>query len=60
MISKDAEQFAHEIFIRTTVGKISMFAFRGLGQLGLPHAKDEKARSWERIYSRVFASERNN
>jgi hypothetical protein len=55
MISKDAERLAREIFIRTTVGNISVFSFRGLGLLGLPHAKNEEARTWERIFNRVFA-----
>jgi hypothetical protein len=55
MVSKDAEQLAHEIFIRTTSARISVFAFRGMGQLGLPHAKNQEARTWEQNFKRGFA-----
>lgn len=54
-ISKDAERLAQEIFIRTADAKLSVFAFRGMGQLGLPHAKNEEARTWEQNFKRGFA-----
>jgi hypothetical protein len=55
MISKDAERLAHEISIRTQEARISVFAFRGMGQLGLPHAKNQEAQTWEESFKRGFA-----
>ena len=55
MISKDAERLAHEIFIRTTSARISVFAFRGMGQLGLPQARNQEAQTWEQNFKRGFA-----
>src|SRR6516165_8802952 len=55
MISKVAERLAHEIFIRTTAARISVFAFRGMGQLGLPQARNQEAQTWEQNFKRGFA-----
>ena len=51
----DAERLAHEIFSRTTEARVSVFAFRLMGQLGLPHAKNEEAQTWEQNFKRGFA-----